>query len=117
MNVEIRNHFYFEKRNSVRRKIVPGNSKSLWNAVKASKDLGASALPVSMTLGGEKISEHERSNCFATHFEEKIRLITNSTVIDPNVYNGIRKMVASNEIFMSITNVEQCIKNNPAVVA
>ena len=79
LNVEIRNHFYFEKRNNIRRKIIPSNSKSLWSAVKTSKDMAASFLPASMTLGGKKINEHERSNCFATYFEEKIRNITNST--------------------------------------
>ena len=59
LNVEIRNHFYFEKRNNVRRKIIPCNSKSLWSAVKSSKDIGANIIPVSMTLGGQKISEHD----------------------------------------------------------
>ena len=71
----------------------------------------ANILPVSMTLGGQKISEHDRSDCFATYFEEKIRNITNSTVVDPSVYNGVRKMVAGNEMFMSIGEVEICIRS------
>ena len=49
LNVEIRNYFYFEKRNNVRRKIISGNSKSLWSAVKSSKDIGANILPVNLT--------------------------------------------------------------------
>ena len=73
--------------------------------------MGASFLPASMTLGGQKINEHERSNCFATYFEEKIRSITNSTLVDPNVYNGVNKMVAGDEMFMSISEVKSCIKS------
>ena len=71
----------------------------------------ANILPVSMTLGGQKISEHDRSDCFATYFEEKIRNITNSTLVDQSVYNGVRKMVAGNEMFMSIGEVENCIRS------
>ena len=80
--------------------IIPGNSKSLWSAVKTSKDMGASLLPASMTQGGHKINEHERSNCFATYFDEKIRNITNSTLVDPSVYNGVNKIVAGDEMFI-----------------
>ena len=45
LNVEICNHFHSIKRNDVRRRIIPGNSKSLWNAVKLSKDSVIDPLP------------------------------------------------------------------------
>ena len=34
LNFEIKTHFYSDKRKKVRSKILPGNSKSLWDAVK-----------------------------------------------------------------------------------
>ena len=46
--------------------MVPGNSKSLWDAVGASRDIGANLLPESMTLGNLDIGEHERSSRFAS---------------------------------------------------
>ena len=58
LNVEIINHFHFEKRNSIRRKIVPGNSKSLWKAVNIANDNGVCTLPDCMTLEGRAVSEH-----------------------------------------------------------
>ena len=111
LNVEIKNHFRFEKRNNVRRKIVPGNSKSLWSAVNAAHDNGSSTLPDCMTLEGRAVCEHERSDCFANFFENKVKQITEETLIDPGVYNGIRKIFASNEMFMSVMEVEKCIKS------
>ena len=71
LNFEIRNHFYSKKRDDVRRQIIPGNSKSLWNAVNMSKDNAIYPLPNLMTLGGVPVSEQERSGCFASFFEEK----------------------------------------------
>ena len=40
LNSEIRSHFYSEKRPSIRRNLRPGDSKSLWKAVNAAKDIG-----------------------------------------------------------------------------
>ena len=80
LNVEIKSHFTFERKNFIRRKIIPGNSKSLWNAVKAAKDIGTSNLPVAMKIAGRSISEHERSDCFAAFFVNKVETITNETI-------------------------------------
>ena len=95
LNIEIQSHFYYEKKKSIRRKIIPGNSKSLWSAVKTSKDMGTGDIPRSMTVGGRMINEHDRSDSFANFFDEKIKLITTAVNIDPNVYNGTRKLVAN----------------------
>ena len=111
LNIEIKNHFRFQKRNNIRRKIVPGNSKSLWKAVNEAYDNGASTLPDCMTLDGKVIGEHERSDCFANFFENKVKQITDETITDPSVYNGTRKIFAGNEMFMSLLEVEKCIKS------
>ena len=91
--------------------MVPGNSKSLWDAVGASRDIGANVLPASMTLGNLDIGEHERSSSFASYFEQKIKSITDSTIIDDNVYNGAQKMMVEDSMFMSTREVEACIKS------
>ena len=67
INAEIKNHFHSEKKKEVRRRILPGNSKSLWNAVKVSKNIGTCSLPKAMTVNGVKVDVHERSNHFATN--------------------------------------------------
>ena len=71
LNIEIQNHFYHEKKKSIRQKIIPGNSKSLWSAVKTSKDMGTGDIPRSMTVGGRMIHEHDRSDSLANFFDEK----------------------------------------------
>ena len=49
INVEIKNHFYANKRNSVRRGLIPGDSKSLWDTVKRAKDLNCKKIPDKMS--------------------------------------------------------------------
>ena len=92
-------------------KVIPGNCKSLWNAVKAAKDNGINQIPKSMTLGGKTVAEEERSDCFASFFETKVRKITNEIRVDPGVYNGSRKIFACDQMFMSALEVESCIRS------
>ena len=103
LNCEIRKHFYFEKRNNVRRYIVPGNCKWLWNAVNASKDNGTNPIPNCMTRGGVPVCEHGRPESFALFFEGKVKQITESSqgtvVLGVNtrlVFTWMRKVVGSN---------------------
>ena len=111
LNVEIRNHFRFLKRNDVRRKIIPGNSKSLWNAVKMSKDNAINSLPDFMTLGGVQVSEHELPSSFAKFFANKVNVITNGVAVDPAVYNGKKKLDAGNHMFMTTNDVKKCLES------
>ena len=107
--MEIKDHFYDEKKKNIRRKIVPGNSKSLWSAVKVSMDVGAGTLPKCMTLGGVGIDVHKRSDSFAQFFDTKIKAIINDVEINPSVYNGIKKLIATNYMFMSSNEIKKCI--------
>ena len=54
-----------------------------------------------MTLQGKQINEHERSDCFASFFEAKVKDIMDNMIIDPLVYNGVRKMEADSLAFMT----------------
>ena len=53
-NVEIKRHSLIKKSISIRRKIIPGNSKSLWDAVKIAKDTNNPKIPDSMSFNGQK---------------------------------------------------------------
>ena len=91
LNIEIVTHFRSNKRNKIRNKIIPGSSKSLWNAVNSAHDTGTNSLPDCMKLGGVQVEGHERSEVFARFFENKVKEITDSTLVDQQVYNGRRK--------------------------
>ena len=83
--------FYFtQKRNSVRRNIIPGNSRSLWSAVNISKDIRPNEIPRNMYYKEKRIPEGEVANYFASFFEEKVEKIVKSAIINPDVYNGTR---------------------------
>ena len=45
LNKEIKYFFFQSKGKSVRHGIIPGNSKSLWDAVKIAKDINSNSLP------------------------------------------------------------------------
>ena len=59
LNAEIKTIYFTQKRNSVRKGIVPGNSKSLWSAVKIYKDTGTNEIPSNMYLNDKKIPKKE----------------------------------------------------------
>ena len=106
LNIEIRGHFYDNKRKTIRRNLRPGDSKSLWQAVNAAKDIGTSALPQSMTFNNQAIHATLRSDCFANHFLEKINSITNAVNSDPNVFNGTQGVIEDDLMFMSTDDVK-----------
>ena len=101
LNHEIKMYYDNIKKNSIQRSIIPGNSKSLWNAVKIAKNTNVSSIPISMYLNGQLISEQEIPDAFASFFYEKIKNIVTLTEIDQTVYNGTNKLHAANENFMS----------------
>ena len=61
-----------------------------------------------MTLGGLEIRSHEQSNEFANFFVKKVNDIVKSTKVDENVYNGIKKIDAQCEMFMTRENIRKC---------
>ena len=110
LNCEIKTFYYSQKRKAVRKDIVPGNSKSLWSAVNASKDLGSNDIPNNMYYNKIKVPDGEVANCFATFFQDKVEKIVNNAIIDPEVYNGRRKLVAADSNFMSENDIIECVK-------
>ena len=85
LNHEIKTFYFLQKRNAVRKNILPGNSRSLWSAVNMSKDIGPDEIPSNMYYSEKRIPDGEVANCFAAFFEEKVDKIVKSAIIDPSV--------------------------------
>ena len=68
LNKEIKQYFYIQKSNQVRRSILPGNSKSLWDAVRIAKDQNAPALPDNMSVNETIIENCNLPTEFAKFF-------------------------------------------------
>ena len=111
LNFEIRNFFKIKKRNSIQRSIIPGNPKSIWNAVKVAKNTNVANIPKVMYRNGIQIQKNDLPDAFASFFEDKINTILNETVIDPEVYNGKTKLNAQSENFMTEPDILLAVKS------
>jgi hypothetical protein len=111
LDAQVRKFFRNQKRNSIRRKIIPNNSKTLWDAVKTAKNLNLSLFPNTLTLANAMIPSKSIPDAFAMFFREKVESIVNEAAINDNVYNGKRKAVTTEVNFMSEADVEKCIKD------
>ena len=49
------------------------------------------------------------SESFALFFENKVKDIVDSTGVNPDVYNGRRKMNGDDSMFMTRDNIIECI--------
>ena len=109
LNCEIKMHYFGAKKMAVRKGILPGNSKSLWQAVKVAKNQGQPFIPQNMQLNNLPVSSHEISEEFASFFESKVNGIVSNTAINHEVHNGYRKMTADSKMFMTRSNVLDCV--------
>ena len=108
---QIRTVIRDEKIAKVRRGIVPGNSKSLWDAVKRSKDINSNNLPDTLTLDGNKVNKNDLPDVFAKFFVDKVNAIVGDCVVSDSVYNGTRKLHSNPRNFMTPENVFKSIKS------
>ena len=98
-----------EKRNRVRKGIIPGNSASLWKVVNIAKDLGVSVVPDHFHLKVVVAGDGLIPDTFAHFFESKVRSLTNDASIGAGVYNGRKKVNCQDKMFMSQCDVRECI--------
>ena len=110
LNAEIRTFFHGIKKKRVRRGIIPGNSKSLWDAVKIAKDAGFDPLPNEMKFNNVTVTGVNICEQFASFFENKVKTITDEAIIDDEIYNGTSRMVARDQMFMTRPEIYECIK-------
>jgi hypothetical protein len=81
-------HYPTHKGNSVRRVIIPGNTKSLWTALNKAKDLNNEAIPTPPLNKGNEFNSPQIPKAFADYFDTKIKIALAETQIKDNVYNG-----------------------------
>ena len=94
---------------NVRRNMIPGNSKSLWDAVKIAKDLNIEPIPTNMYGEGELLTHADMPDHFASFFNKKVIDIMSATVIDNEIYNGEKKVESSDLMFMDKGAIKECI--------
>ena len=82
--------------------IVPGNSKSVWNAVNLAKDINPNKIPPQMTHEGTLIVNSDLSDAFADFFDMKVKNIVTSCKVEDDIYNGRKNYIAMLKI--SLTN-------------
>ena len=111
LDKDIRHYYYNKKKNSVRNKIIPNNTKSVWDAVKLAKNLNVQNLPEKMSFNGEWTDLNQLPDIFANHFKSKVDNIVKDTEIDESVYNGRQKITPFNLCFMSMDNIKDCINS------
>ena len=111
LNKEIKSYFHYTKSKNVRRGILPGNSKSLWDAVNIANDKNVTRLPDKLFLSGVEVPDSKIASAFGDYFVNKVNLITSSTLINPNVHNGHQKIFIPCEHGISINDVAECIKS------
>ena len=111
LNSEIRIHFFSKRKLKIKRSVIPGNCKSLWNAVNAAKDIGKSSLPSCMKFKRKIVGKLERAECFAEFFSKKVEEIVTNINVDQGVYNGERKIQSNDSNFMTHYHVTNAIKD------
>ena len=107
----IRHYHNEERRTHVRRKIIPGNNKSLWDAVKIARDIEPTPLPPILTRNGISYDRLAAPTAFSEYFKSKISALEESTTIDEEVWNGKKIINSENHNFMTPERVENCLKN------
>ena len=99
------------KSNSIRRSLVPGNSKSFWNAINVAKDINRNEIPNNMMCDGLQIDSDNLSDAFAQFFDSKVKSINETCRVNDNVYNGSQKVNGLESNFMTTRNVREALKS------
>ena len=109
LNKYIKNFYYEERRQHVRKKIIPGNNKSLWDAVKIAKDIEPTPLPTTVSKEGINYTGGDVPVAFSNFFKSKIVNLGKNLTTTEGVYNG-RTFIKSEEVnFMTADRVSECL--------
>ena len=73
IDVKIKRFYHNRKTNEVKRAIIPGNSSSLWKAVRIAKDVNFNNLPDTMYEAESEITSSKLVDRFAAFFDSKIK--------------------------------------------
>ena len=111
LNYEIKNYFKQIKSKKVRRSLVPGNSKSLWDAVKIASDVNVTGLPDTLYQNGIELPKDKIADAFGDFFVHKVKTIIENTIIDPLVHNGHQKIQTHTEFPLNESDIMECVKS------
>ena len=89
--------------------LIIGGGFNLWKAVRIAKDLNSESIPATLNLNDVPILPGSSAECFAEHFNDKIKTNVNQWKLDPEVYNGKCKLIVDNRNFMSKLDVKVCM--------
>ena len=67
-------------------------------------------IPPNMKYHGIEVTSDEIAEVFAGFFDKKVVGIVESTSVDPGVYNGRQKIIATDEMFMTGDKILESIK-------
>ena len=102
---------FSKKRSKVRRNIYPGNTGSLWKAVKKAKDVNTSDLPHTMYEDNVPIDENKLPDKIANQFNTKIINLANDANLNDEVYNGRKKTDTDSGMFIDPTSIRKCVQS------
>ena len=96
---------------NVRKCIIPGNTSSLWKAVKTAKDVNVNVLPNTMYEAGDEIDPKKLPEMFAKFFDNKIKDVLAQTSLEENIYIGYKKVNSESKNFVSTKLIRECISS------
>ena len=111
LNKEIKSFFISAKSKRVRRNLIPGNTKSLWDAVKIASDINVSGLPDTLYENGIELPKDSVASAFGDMFTKKVKLLVESTAIHPQVHNGNQKIFHHNNPAITAIDILECVKS------
>ena len=69
--------------------IHPGNTESLWKAVKVARDVNTNELPQEMFVGGLLTMKEDLPQLFAKFFNDKVAGLLEEVEIDEHVFTSL----------------------------
>jgi hypothetical protein len=111
LNIEIKNYYYGKTKLKIRRGILPGNTKSLWDAFKIANNKSSNVLPKVLLKDNCEIPNNEVPDEFAKFFDTKVKNIVLSVNINEGVYNGTRKVNTENKMFMNMDSIRSVMES------
>jgi hypothetical protein len=111
LSVYIKRFYHDNKSKQVRRIIKPGDSRSLWKAVRSAKDTNVMTLPKCMFRDGIAIDNKSLPDEFASFFDSKINELLSKVSVNNNVFNCEGKVNTDSVVFMDRSSVKECIAN------
>jgi uncharacterized protein YkuJ len=112
MDLKIRKGEQRSYKKKIRNKILQGGQKGLWDGVKMAQSKPQNQIPVKMQYNDQELeTDEELAQGFADFFRQKVETITESTTIEPDVFNGEEKVNVDSVDFFTEEKVFEVMNN------